>query len=137
MVASHRDCSSGVFLKIRRPPKSTRTDTRLPYTTLCRSRILRSDGRIAFPEGSRGWREQSQRLRAEGVVVERGRVRMPKADASLDDMIWRSEEHTSELQTLMRSSYAVACWITKNIDITSKFARTTSATKRQTTLHAV
>jgi methylated-DNA-protein-cysteine methyltransferase-like protein len=52
-------------------------------------RVLRSDGRIAFPEGSRGWREQSQRLRAEGVVVERGRVRMPKADdASLDAMIW-------------------------------------------------
>ena len=51
-------------------------------------RILRSDGRIAFPEGSRGWREQSQRLRAEGVAVERGRVRMPAADASLDAMIW-------------------------------------------------
>jgi methylated-DNA-protein-cysteine methyltransferase-like protein len=51
-------------------------------------RILRSDGRIAFPEGSRGWREQSQRLRAEGVVVERGRVRMPAADASLDAMLW-------------------------------------------------
>lgn len=51
-------------------------------------RVLRSDGRIAFPEGSRGWREQSQRLRAEGVTVERGRVRMPKADASLDAMIW-------------------------------------------------
>ncbi len=51
-------------------------------------RILRSDGRIAFPEGSRGWREQSQRLRAEGVVVENGRVRMPRADDSLDAMIW-------------------------------------------------
>lgn len=51
-------------------------------------RVLRSDGRIAFPEGSRGWREQSQRLREEGVTVERGRVRMPKADASLDAMIW-------------------------------------------------
>lgn len=51
-------------------------------------RVLRSDGRIAFPEGSRGWREQSQRLRAEGVAVERGRVRMPKADTTLDAMIW-------------------------------------------------
>lgn len=51
-------------------------------------RILRSDGRIAFPEGSRGWREQSQRLRAEGVVVERGRVRMPATDTSLDAMLW-------------------------------------------------
>ena len=51
-------------------------------------RVLRSDGRIAFPEGSRGWREQSRRLRAEGVAVERGRVRMPRADATLDEMLW-------------------------------------------------
>ena len=58
-------------------------DPELPW-----HRILRSDGRIAFPEGSAGWREQVQRLRAEGVVVERGRVRMPAADASLDAMIW-------------------------------------------------
>jgi methylated-DNA-protein-cysteine methyltransferase related protein len=58
-------------------------DPKLPW-----HRVLRSDGRIAFPDGSRGWREQSQRLRAEGVVVERGRVRMPKAEDSLDAMIW-------------------------------------------------
>ncbi|HVI57546.1 MAG TPA: MGMT family protein [Luteimonas sp.] len=57
-------------------------DAALPW-----HRILRSDGRIAFPEGSRGWREQSQRLRAEGVRVENGRVRMPRED-SLDAMIW-------------------------------------------------
>ena len=58
-------------------------DPELPW-----HRILRSDGRIALPEGSAGWREQVQRLRAEGVVVENGRVRMPAADASLDAMIW-------------------------------------------------
>jgi len=58
-------------------------DAKLPW-----HRILRSDGRIALPEGSAGWREQVQRLRAEGVVVENGRVRMPAADASLDAMIW-------------------------------------------------
>ncbi len=58
-------------------------DSKLPW-----HRVLRSDGRIAFPEGSRGWREQSQRLRAEGVRVESGRVRMPQADVSLDAMIW-------------------------------------------------
>ena len=50
-------------------------------------RVLRSDGRIAFPEGSRGYREQSRRLRAEGVVVENGRVRMPR-EASLDAALW-------------------------------------------------
>lgn len=58
-------------------------DSKLPW-----HRVLRSDGRIAFPEGSRGWREQSQRLRAEGVRVESGRVRMPREDVSLDAMIW-------------------------------------------------
>ena len=51
-------------------------------------RVLRSDGRIAFPEGSRGWREQCRRLRAEGVVVERGRVRGQRAAASLDEQVW-------------------------------------------------
>ena len=51
-------------------------------------RVLRSDGRIAFPEGSSGFREQAQRLRAEGVKVERGRVRMPRVEADLDAEIW-------------------------------------------------
>jgi len=51
-------------------------------------RVLRSDGRIAMPEGSRGWREQSQRLRAEGVVVENGRGKRPKPPRSLDEAIW-------------------------------------------------
>ena len=51
-------------------------------------RILRSDGRIAFPPGSRGVREQGRRLRAEGVAVRDGRVRMPRADASLDEQVW-------------------------------------------------
>ena len=51
-------------------------------------RILRSDGRIAFPPGSRGFREQAKRLRAEGVEVRDGRVRMPRADASIDEQVW-------------------------------------------------
>jgi methylated-DNA-protein-cysteine methyltransferase-like protein len=51
--------------------------------------VLRSDGRIAMEEGSAGWRERSQRLRAEGVV-ENGRVRMPATDpaAALDAAVW-------------------------------------------------
>ena len=57
-------------------------DPRLPW-----HRILRSDGRIAFPPDSRGYAEQSQRLRAEGVDVRNGRVRMPQED-SLDVAIW-------------------------------------------------
>lgn len=51
-------------------------------------RVLRSDGRIAFPEGSRGFREQAQRLRAEGVTVVNGRVRNRKAAPTLDERIW-------------------------------------------------
>lgn len=53
-------------------------------------RVLRSDGRIAMPEGSHGWREQSQRLRAEGVAIERGRVKqMPRSRADdLDAAVW-------------------------------------------------
>ncbi|MDG2524490.1 MGMT family protein [Stenotrophomonas sp. HITSZ_GD] len=51
-------------------------------------RVLRSDGRIAMPEGSRGWREQSQRLRAEGVRVERGRVKRAPPAKTLDAALW-------------------------------------------------
>lgn len=58
-------------------------DPKLPW-----HRVLRSDGRIAFPDGSRGYREQSQRLRAEGVRVEKGRVRGLKAARDLDEVLW-------------------------------------------------
>lgn len=51
-------------------------------------RILRSDGRIAFAQGSKPWREQAKRLRAEGVAVRNGRVRMEDAEETLDAAIW-------------------------------------------------
>lgn len=51
-------------------------------------RVLRSDGRIALPEGSSGWREQCRRLRAEGVTVENGRVRGQRAAATMDEQMW-------------------------------------------------
>lgn len=51
-------------------------------------RVLRSDGRIAFPAGSVEFDEQVQRLRAEGVRVERGRVQGQRVVATLDEMIW-------------------------------------------------
>ena len=54
-------------------------------------RILRSDGRIAFPPDSTGYLEQTQRLRAEGVDVRNGRVRMPLDEDSLDAEIWRQD----------------------------------------------
>src|SRR3546814_12151435 len=78
------------FLMIRRPPRSTRTDTLFPYTTLFRSRrCARRHGRA----GARIRRRASARSRCSAA----------KAAAM------RSEEHTSELQSLMRISYAVFC----------------------------
>jgi methylated-DNA-protein-cysteine methyltransferase-like protein len=58
-------------------------DATLPW-----HRILRSDGRIAFPPGSKNHTEQTRRLRSEGVTVEAGRVRMPQCDADLDALLW-------------------------------------------------
>lgn len=51
-------------------------------------RVVRSDGRIAFPDGSAGFDEQARRLRAEGVDVRGGRVRGLARPASLDETLW-------------------------------------------------
>lgn len=58
-------------------------DASLPW-----HRVVRADGRIAMPEDSRGAREQRARLRAEGVVVENGRVHAPRAPADIDELLW-------------------------------------------------
>jgi methylated-DNA-protein-cysteine methyltransferase-like protein len=58
-------------------------DPKLPW-----HRVLRSDGRIAFPPDSAQFDEQVQRLRAEGVTVVNGRVRGRKAAASVDEILW-------------------------------------------------
>jgi methylated-DNA-protein-cysteine methyltransferase-like protein len=62
---------------------SDNDDPALPW-----HRILRSDGRIAFPPDHAHFAEQQQRLRAEGVLVENGRVRGQRAAASLDEILW-------------------------------------------------
>ncbi len=51
-------------------------------------RVLRSDGRIALPRGSDAWLEQVRRLRAEGVPVDDGRVRVLRGQAALDATLW-------------------------------------------------
>src|SRR3546814_9496430 len=95
---------------IRRPPISTRTDTLFPYTTLFRSRrvdrersltILTLDhrGREAEREDHENERLHERRPSVDGTDRERG----------APDSTGRSEEHTSELQSLMRISYAVFC----------------------------
>ena len=62
---------------------SVNDDPELPW-----HRILRSDGRIAFPPDHAQFAEQQQRLRAEGVVVKNGRVLGQRAAASLDEILW-------------------------------------------------
>src|SRR3546814_19893432 len=99
--------SSFFFLMIRRPPRLTRTDTLFPYATLFRSR---SEARRVRPEcRDRGAGERDQ-------AVARRAARSRKADRQLSvqrpdrrRQDRRSEEHTSELQSLMRTSYAVFC----------------------------
>src|SRR3546814_15966914 len=87
------------FLIIRRPPRSTRTDTLFPYTTLFRSLAVECGGGLI----------QNQDRR---IFQERARNRQP---LPLSAGKQRSEEHTSELQSLMRISYAVFCLKKKNI----------------------
>src|SRR3546814_5789765 len=88
---------------IRRPPRSTRTDTLFPYTTLFRS--LGNARRR--PVGQR----RKQRLLRQflGAVDVAGQTREPRDQPRPLDPENRSEEHTSELQSLMRTSYAVFC----------------------------
>src|SRR3546814_8706892 len=92
----------------RRPPRSTRTDTLFPYTSLFRSQAAACRALGGFLERAGFERHPLDMLRnlggGEGGLLERNRsARFDK----VDDI--RSEEHTSELQSLMRISYAVFC----------------------------
>src|SRR3546814_1809550 len=93
---------------IRRPPRSTRTDTLFPYTTLFRSsriggieegELRRLERLLAVARGHGQRLDRAVALHRSLAVLYLG----PDADLT------RSEEHTSELQSLMRSSYAVFC----------------------------
>src|SRR3546814_2319087 len=101
---------------IRRPPRSTRTDTLFPYTTLFRSNSLFGE---AVDQGIAIGCIQS--FRGMGDRIESGCDRQFDGEGQREvDVVendlrqYRSEEHTSELQSLMRISYAVFC-LNKNI----------------------
>src|SRR3546814_3232971 len=96
------------FLMIRRPPRSTRTDTLFPYTTLFRSLELRGTAPAAD-------------------------VR-PSTDSG-EDVLNRSEEHTSELQSLMRISYAVFCLKKKNTKMNTYTTITKNDSRYNDILH--
>src|SRR3546814_4022950 len=111
---------------IRRPPRSTRTDTLFPYTTLFRSypmhyrigidvetvmgqgRISRKQGTILWLIHSRGDKDGWLRRK---LIEERLSAWFEISNSSVSNLLreLRSEEHTSELQSLMRISYAVFC----------------------------
>src|SRR3546814_4437078 len=99
---------------IRRPPRSTRTDTLFPYTTLFRSKI-RGDQRRKRPPSTilqhNAWPPRYPKIRSVQRVSTRDRCRGQRCTypAPSPYSSGRSEEHTSELQSLMRISYAVFC----------------------------
>src|SRR3546814_2591649 len=99
------------FLMIRRPPRSTRTDTLLPYTTLFRSETAEAaPQRRAAAAGSIGRRRfHDNRQRSPLAGCDSRRERLLGHQFSQARPTDRSEEHTSELQSLMRISYAVFC----------------------------
>src|SRR3546814_6107254 len=97
------------FLMIRRPPRSTRTDTLFPYTTLFRSEL---NAELLDDMPGALWNR---------AMIEETRLRPVD---SLTPM--RSEEHTSELQSLMRISYAVFC-LKKKKTITTRYDEATES----------
>src|SRR3546814_9409489 len=90
------------FVMIRRPPRSTRTDTLFPYTTLFRSHAVSSA--VFF--------QVVQRIDTRKIVE--SLLLFLEAYGRESNRHARSEEHTSELQSLMRISYAVFCLKKKN-----------------------
>src|SRR3546814_1240883 len=122
------------FLMIRRPPRSTRTDTLFPYTTLFRSHERPAPAACAIFVIARGrthrnaprsHRRLSSHLtrsslrnlpRCHSFETHRRNIRHKTSQLSVRENIYRfrSEEHTSELQSLMRISYAVFCLKKKN-----------------------
>src|SRR3546814_12178442 len=107
------------FLMIRRPPRSTRTDTLFPYTTLFRSfKYWQLESLEAALACIVNWLT----LMPKPMLGQRVRLQPRAVDERLEAMKWiwplwkrRSEEHTSELQSLMRISYAVFCLKKNNI----------------------
>src|SRR3546814_3832599 len=102
---------------IRRPPRSTRTDTLFPYTTLFRSQRLVVDMNLC-PFAKRELVKNRVRFIVTDAQTEdqlltalQAELEQLERDATIETT--RSEEHTSELQSLMRISYAVFCLKTK------------------------
>src|SRR3546814_2773824 len=101
----------------RRPPKSTRTDTLFPFTTLFRSAAIQHALRNALQRGERTSAGHVDHVQ-QGLGIQPGLDAVDQRLAARHhaggiQRVIRSEEHTSELQSLMRISYAVFCLKTK------------------------
>src|SRR3546814_9263416 len=111
---------------IRRPPRSTRTDTLVPYTTLFRSR-RGGVCRTCLRGGGADKEHRGEARRDEGCGSGDG-AWPPEPHPAL-----RSEEHTSELQSLMRISYAVFCFKNKTVNTLAEISRRKHDTYSQRT----
>src|SRR3546814_14961728 len=107
------------FVIIRRSPRATRTDTLFPNTTLCRSLpIAVCQGALSADPGAdeaggalaKPVRKADAGIRDRLARRHEGKLRKPVQHAELALLEMRSEEHTSELQSLMRISYDVFCF---------------------------
>src|SRR3546814_4722790 len=111
---------------IRRPPRSTRTDTLFPYTTLFRSRLARVQQLAEHLDAGHGGLHR--RLQADDLdfLADLHNAALDTAGhhgaaaRDREHVFHRSEEHTSELQSLMRISYAVFCLKKKKIVQTAR-----------------
>src|SRR3546814_9393514 len=108
---------------IRRPPRSTRTDTLFPYTTLFRSTAVTE---IKQPKSSPATATSSGFESSRLATQKSPQIRV-EASGPRRVVLGRSEEHTSELQSLMRISYAVFC-LKKKKHITNDTNNTTNIT---------
>src|SRR3546814_5982930 len=106
---------------IRRPPRSTRTDTLVPYTTLFRSaswRPPRAPKNASSWPTARRWTCASRRAKCLKPISTNFSHGIHGRLEEFPRIEFRSEEHTSELQSLMRISYAVFCMKKKTKDLT-------------------
>src|SRR3546814_10311456 len=121
---------------LRRPPRSTRTDTLFPYTTLFRS-PERLDGKEIRDPDAAYFRDAAEIVAHEiddhqvfGALLDVAREHAARIRIRFRRAGSRSEEHTSELQSLMRISYAVFCLKKKN---TRTYTRSQSTHKHPST----
>src|SRR3546814_5649620 len=106
------------FLMIRRPPRSTRTDTLFPYTTLFRSQ-RRNIQRLQVQNGFHDLHQQPVRPGSVQFLHQIVQASRRQSTCGSAPPRTRSEEHTSELQSLMRISYADFCLKKKKTTSTS------------------